>query len=99
MVIYYLHLALRALRRNIVLTALIIAAVGFGIGAYMTVLTVLIAMSGDPMTDKSDVLFVPQIDIWGPNTRPKGATGEIRLPQQFTYRDVTAFMQAHTAPR
>ncbi len=52
---YYLRLALRTLRRNIVLTSLINAAVGFGIGAYMTILTVLIAMSGDPMPDKSDV--------------------------------------------
>jgi putative ABC transport system permease protein len=99
MIGYYLQLALRTLRRNIILTSLIIAAVGVGIGAYMTVLTVLIAMSGDPIPDKSATLFVPQIDIWGPNTRPKGATGEIRLPPQFTYRDVTAFMQAHMAPR
>src|ERR1700722_15031952 len=99
MMSYYLQLALRTLRRNVVLTTLIIAAVGVGIGAYMTVLTVLIAMSGDPIPDKSATLFVPQIDIWGPNTRPKNATGEIRLPPQFTYRDATAFMQAHMAPR
>jgi putative ABC transport system permease protein len=99
MISYYLQLAVRTLRRNVVLTSLIIAAVGVGIGAYMTVLTVLIAMSGDPIPSKSDTLFVPQIDIWGPNTRPKGATGEIRLPPQFTYRDVTALMQAHKAPR
>ena len=52
MIGYYLHLALRTLRRNIVLTSLIIAAVGVGIGAYMTVLTVLMAMSGDPIPDK-----------------------------------------------
>ncbi|HEX3837448.1 MAG TPA: ABC transporter permease [Steroidobacteraceae bacterium] len=96
---YYLQLALRTLRRNIILTSLIIAAVGVGIGAYMTVLTVLIAMSGDPIPDKSTQLFVPQIDVWGPNTRPKGTTGDVRLPPQFTYRDVTAFMQAHAAPR
>jgi putative ABC transport system permease protein len=99
MVGYYLRLALRTLRRNIILTSLIITAVGVGIGAYMTVLTVLIAMSGDPIPNKSTVLFVPQIDIWGPNTRPKGTTAEIRLPPQFTYRDVTAFMQAHMALR
>jgi putative ABC transport system permease protein len=98
MIGYYLHLALRTLRRNIVLTALIIAAVGVGIGAYMTVLTVLIAMSGNPIPDKSDVLFVPQIDIWGPNTRPKGMSGQDHLPPQFTYKDVTALMQAHMAP-
>ena len=96
---YYLHLALRTLRRNVILTALIIAAVGVGIGAYMTVLTVLIAMSGNPIPEKSGQLFVPQIDVWGPNTRPKGAAGPTRLPNQFTYRDASAFMQAHAAKR
>lgn len=96
---YYLQLALRTLRRNVILTSLIIAAVGVGIGAYMTVLTVFIAMSGDPIPDKADSLFVPQIDIWGPTTRPKGAAGQPRLPDQHTYRDVTAFMQAHVARR
>src|SRR6185312_16437071 len=96
---YYLHLALRTLRRNVILTSLIIAAVGVGIGAYMTVLTVLIAMSGNPIPEKSGQLFVPQIDIWGPNTRPKGAAGPTRLPNQFTYRDASAFMQAHMARR
>jgi putative ABC transport system permease protein len=94
---YYLHLALRSLRRNIILTSLIIAAVGVGIGAYMTILTVLLAMSGDPIPQKSERLFVPQIDVWGPNTRPKDAVGDVRLPVMFTYRDAVAFMQAHAA--
>jgi len=96
---YYLQLALRTLRRNIVLTSLIIAAIGVGIGAYMTVLTVLLAMSGDPIPEKSGQLFVPQIDLWGPNTRPKGAAGPVRLPDQMTYRDANALMLAHAAPR
>jgi putative ABC transport system permease protein len=99
MIGYYLQLAVRTLRRNIVLTSLIVAAVGVGIGAYMTVLTVLIAMSGDPIPNKSDVLFAPQIDVWGPNTRPKSQAGPVRLLNQQTYRDVTAFMQAHRAER
>src|ERR1700761_3413021 len=96
---YYRHLALRTLRRNVILTALIIAAVGVGIGAYMTVLTVLLAMSGDPIPDKSDQLFVPQIDVWGPAIRPQGAAAQIRLPDQMTYRDATALIQAHAARR
>jgi putative ABC transport system permease protein len=99
MIGYYLHLALRSLRRNIILTSLIIAAVGVGIGAYMTILTVLLAMSGDPIPQKSEQLFVPQIDVWGPNTRPKGVAGDVRLPPMFTYRDAVAFMQAHAAKR
>ena len=96
---YYLQLAVRTLRRNIVLTCLIIAAVGVGIGAYMTVLTVLLAMSGDPIPEKSGQLFVPQVDVWGPATRPKGASGDVRLLPQMTYRDAQAFMQAHAARR
>jgi len=96
---YYVRLALRSLRRNIVLTALIIAAVGVGIGAYMTILTVLLAMSGDPIPQKSEQLFVPQIDVWGPATRPKGQAGDVRLPSAFTYHDAVAFMQAHVAKR
>lgn len=96
---YYLHLAVRTLRRNVVLTSLIVAAVGVGIGAYMTIVTVLIAMSGDPIPDRSSVLFVPQIDVWGPATRPPGTAGPTVLPDQFTYRDANAFMQARVAHR
>ena len=63
---YYFGLALRSLKRNIVLTALMIAAVGVGIGASMTTLTVFRAMDNDPIPQKSRQLFAVQIDNWGP---------------------------------
>jgi putative ABC transport system permease protein len=97
---YYLQLAFRSLRRNIALTALMVAVVGFGIGASMTVLTTLRAMGADPIPDKSAQLFVPQIDAWGPPTRPGGgvdASG--RLPDQLTYRDAMVLMKARRAVR
>ena len=50
---YYLTLALRSLKRNVVLTVLMIAAIGVGIGASMTTLTVFRAMAGDPIPSKS----------------------------------------------
>ncbi len=50
---YYLGLALRSLKRNIVLTVLMIAAIGVGIGASMTTLTVFRAMDSDPIPQKS----------------------------------------------
>ncbi len=56
-------------------------------------------MSGDPIPQKSEQLFVPQIDVWGPSTRPKDATGDAQLPTQLTYRDAVAFMQARAAKR
>ncbi len=99
---YYLHLAIRCLRRNLALTALIIAAVGVGIGATMTVFTVLLAMSGDPIPAKSSQLFAVQIDAWGPASRKStgpSAPSENRLPDLLTYQDAVAFMRAHAAGR
>jgi putative ABC transport system permease protein len=94
---YYLELATRSLRRNIVLTALMIAAVGVGIGASMTMMTTLRVMSRDPIPDKSSVLFAPQIDSAGPSIGPSYTTGW--LPDQLTYRDAMAFMQAKMGVR
>ena len=54
---YYFGLALRSLKRNVVLTALMIAAIGVGIGASMTTLTVFRAMGSDPIPQKSRQLF------------------------------------------
>jgi len=68
---YYIRLAVRSLKRNVVLTSLMIAAIAVGIGASMTTLTVFRAMSGDPIPRKASQLFVPQIDNWGPN-KPGG---------------------------
>lgn len=62
MIGYYFGLALHSLKRNRVLTALMILAVGLGIGASMTTLTVLHVLSGDPLPGKSDRVFRVQLD-------------------------------------
>ncbi|KRE88600.1 ABC transporter ATP-binding protein [Frateuria sp. Soil773] len=59
---YYLDLALRSLKRNRMLTALMVVAIALGIGACMTTLTVLHVLSGDPLPGKSARLYYPQID-------------------------------------
>ena len=59
---YYLDLALRSLKRNRVLTALMIVAIAVGIGASMTTLTVMHLLSGDPLPGKSARIFFPQVD-------------------------------------
>ena len=59
---YYLDLALRSLRRNRALTALMVLAIALGIGASMTTLTVLHVLSGDPLPGKSGSLYYPQLD-------------------------------------
>lgn len=98
---YYLSLALRSLRSNIVLTGLMITAIGIGIGASMTTLSIFRAMSGDPIPQKSMQLFAPQIDNWGPvnGAGSGGASAGDRLPDELSYADATALMRAHVAKR
>ena len=59
---YYLDLAWRSLRRNRMLTALMVLAIALGIGASMTTLTVMYLLSGDPLPGKSAHIYYPQVD-------------------------------------
>ncbi len=88
---YHFELAVRSVRRNAALTALMVVAVGVGIGASMTMLTPLVAMSDNPIPDKSSQLFVPQIDVSGEATRRHRPDW---LPLELTYRDAMALTKA-----
>lgn len=59
---YYIKLAIKSLKRNKVLTALMILTIAVGIGAAMTTLTVFRLLSADPLPHKSARIFYPQID-------------------------------------
>ena len=75
---YYLELALRSLRRNKALTALMVLAIALGIGASMTTLTVLHVLAQDPIPEKSgdlyNVLLEPRKLL---GYQPDGAVGSI----------------------
>jgi putative ABC transport system permease protein len=88
---YYLRLAALALKRNRVLTLLMVTAIGIGIGASMTTLTVFYAMSGNPYAYKNDVLYVPQLDNWSPG---EGWGLDGNPPNIMTYRDAMALYRA-----
>jgi putative ABC transport system permease protein len=96
---YYFGLAVRSLKRNIVLTVLMISAVGVGIGASMTTLTVFRAMDGDPIPQKSRQLFAVQIDNWGPNTKAIVSGDAERFQEQISYIDATGLMNGRGAHR
>ncbi len=83
---YNLWLAAISLKRNPVLTALMIAAIGLGIGMAMTSYTVLSAMSGNPLAYKNELVRRVQLDNWDPED-PYGEPNE--PPELMTYRDVT----------
>ena len=93
---YYLDLALRSLKRNKVLTALMVLAIGLGIGASMTMLTVLHVMDGDPLPGRSAHLYYPHIDP----LPLKYPSGEKHDPSDnFTWPDAMALLKAHRAER
>lgn len=62
MALHDLYLGWRALRRSPRLSLLMIMAVGMGVGACMTQLTVWHALSGDPLPGRSGQLFSPYLD-------------------------------------
>ncbi len=91
---YYLRLALKSLRRNSILSSLMVAALGLGIGAFMTTYTVYYLMSGDPIPHKSKQLFAVQLDNWDPNAPPSESARDVQT--QLTWRDATYLVNAET---
>lgn len=92
---YYFDLALRSLRRNRMLTALMVLAISLGIGACMTTMTVLHVLSGDPIPQRSGSLYYPQLDPldmanYSPNVEP---------PEQLTWMDGMYLLRAKRATR
>jgi putative ABC transport system permease protein len=90
---YYLKLGFVHLRRNPVLTALMVVTLAVGVAASMSTLTILHAMSSDPIPQKSDRLFVPLLD-----SRPLSEDGA-DPPDQLTYREAMALRKAGPALR
>jgi len=95
---YNVKLALRSMRRNPILTALMVAAVAVGIGVSMTTLTVYYLMSSNPIPDKSDVLFAITLDSWNP-LRPFDDDRPERAPHQLTFHDAERLMALKAARR
>ncbi len=93
---YYLKLGWLSICRNPLLSILMVAAIAIGIGASMSIITVNYVMSGNPIPHKSDQLFHVQLDNWDPNN--PGDDG-FEPPDQMTYLDTMALMQANKAFR
>jgi len=93
---YYLKLGLFSIRKNPILSALMVAAIAVGIGAYMTVINVDYVMSSNPIPHRSDVLYYVEIDSWDPNNAYYQPDGP---PDQVTYIDGVALLAAGEARR
>jgi putative ABC transport system permease protein len=89
---YNVKLAFISMRRNPIMTGLMVAAIAVGIGVSMTTLTVYYLMSSNPIPNKSDVLFAVTIDSWNP-LRPFDDDRPERGPHQLTFHDSERLMQ------
>jgi putative ABC transport system permease protein len=95
---YNVKLAIKSMRRNPIMTALMVAAIAVGIGISMTTLTVYYLMDSNPIPEKSDVLFAVTLDSWDPlrsfdDDRPE------RAPHQLTFGDAERLLQASAGKR
>ena len=93
---YYLRLAWISIIKHWGLSLVMVTAIGLGIGASMTTVTVNYLMSANPIPHKSKVLYNVQLDSWDVN---EPANDDGSPPTQLTYRDATYLMNAKKAFR
>jgi len=98
MLTYHLRLAFKSLRRNPVLSALMIGAIALGVGICITMLTVYRLMSGNPIAHRNDVLYSVTLDSWDPN-EPADLKRPKLPPPQVTYPDAMAMFESDIPTR
>ena len=97
MIGYYIQMALLSLKRSPILTALMVLAIGLGIGASMTMITVLHVMTNDPLPERSATLFTPHLDPLPLNHKHRGDGPD--PTDNLTWPDAMALLKAHPAMR
>jgi putative ABC transport system permease protein len=95
---YNVKLAIKSMRRNPMMTALMVAAIAVGIGISMTTLSVYYMMNGNPIPEKSDELFAVTLDSWSP-IRPFDVDRPERAPHQLTYQDAERLVELDAGKR
>ena len=93
---YYLMLGVRSLHRNPYLTVLMVLTLAIGVAASVSTLTILHAMSGDPIPGKSERLFVPQFDL---NPKEGYIPGADDVDMQMAYIDANNLLRSGQGER
>lgn len=96
---YYVRIALLGLKRQPVLSALMVLAIGVGVATAMTALTVLQRLGADPIPHKSERLFALGVDNWDNDDAWGDVDGVPVAPDLLTYKDAKALLDADRALR
>ena len=83
---YHLKLAFKSLRRNPVMTTLLIGGIALGICVSTSFVTLRHMYKQDPLPGKSDEVFYVRLDSWGKDTKGFEESPDW-IPDQITYRD------------
>ncbi len=97
MLLYNLRIAWKSLRRNPILSVLILLGIALGVAVSTTFVTVWHVLAEDPIPGKSDRLFYVRLDSWAPtesysDTRPGP-------PSLLTWRDAQALLRSDIPTR
>jgi putative ABC transport system permease protein len=90
MFLYNVRIALKSIRRNPILSLMIVTGMGLGIGVSTTFITMHHVVSKNPIPQKSEALHYVRMDSWGPD---RGYPGDVP-PIQITYRDMQEIMKS-----
>lgn len=93
MLSYNVKIAVKSLRRNPVLTGLLIGAIALGICVSTTFIALRHIFEKDPLPGKSQTIFNVRLDNWDPQ-RAWNAEDPKSLPTQITYRDMRELMKS-----
>jgi len=100
---YNARIATKSLKRNPLLTGIVIAGIALGICASTTFTTVRHMFARDPLPGKSGKLFYVRMDNWDPaNGYPTSDTGPKNphpLPPTLSFRDGTELLRSHIPGR
>lgn len=97
MLLYNLRIAWKSLRRNPILSALILLGIALGVAVSTTFVTVWHVLAEDPIPGNSDRLFYVRLDSWSPaesySERRPGP------PPMLTWRDAQALLRSDIPTR
>src|SRR5258708_1691878 len=97
MLAYNIRIAAKSLKRNPLLSTVIVAGIALGICASTTFTTMRHMFVRDPLPGRSDRLFYVRMDNWDP-ARPypvgEGSSDRNPIPPQVTYRDAMELMRS-----
>jgi putative ABC transport system permease protein len=92
--LHNVRIAWKSLRRNVALSALLVAAIALGIAVSTTMATFRHAFAKHPIPQKADTLRYVRMDSWDP-LKPYPGNDPTQPPTQLTYRDAMAIMKSN----